>query len=230
VPRGSGLGTSSILGAAVVRALQRLAGRPDSVATVSDLVLNLEQMMTTGGGWQDQIGGLAPGVKFISSVPVTPLRLTIESVPVLPDVLREFHERFIIAFSGQERLAKNVLQIVVRRYLQRDRRLIEAVEGLVSLAKDARRALAVGALDDLGAILRDVWQLHQQLDPHCSNPAVDAMFREIDDLASGYKLAGAGGGGFMGVIGKTPEAAQRIRRTLANRGHGVKVYEARIAD
>ena len=54
-----------------------------------------------------------------------------------------------------------------------------------------------GFVAALGALLREVWALHQQLDPHCSNPAVDAIFRVVDDLAAGYKLAGAGGGGFM---------------------------------
>ena len=225
VPRGSGLGTSSILGAAVVAALQRLAGRDGCDARVSDLVLKLEQMMTTGGGWQDQVGGLVPGVKFTSSVPVTPLRLNIEPVPLLPEVLEEFQQRFVIAYSGQDRLAKNVLQIVVSRYLRRDGRVIRAIDGLVGLAREARKVLATGALDDLGLILREVWRLHQQLDPHCSNPGVDAIFRQVDDLALGYKLAGAGGGGFMGILAKTPEAAGMIRNRLEAFGQGVRVYK-----
>lgn len=230
VPRGSGLGTSSILGAAVVDALQKLSGGDDDYETISDMVLNLEQMMTTGGGWQDQIGGLVPGVKFVSSVPLTPLSLCIEPVPLLPEVHQELHQRLVIAFSGKERLAKNVLEIVVGRYLQRDNRLLEAIEGLVSLAQQARKSLAVGDLDNLGAILRQVWMLHQQLDPQCSNPDVDAILRSVDDLASGYKLVGAGGGGFMGVLAKDAEAAGRIRTRLTQYGHGVTVYDWDLAE
>lgn len=230
VPKGSGLGTSSILGAAVVSALQKLAQRPADPETVSDRVLNLEQRMTTGGGWQDQLGGLHPGVKFISSVPVRPLQLRTEPVPLLPDTVRELHERFVVAFSGQERLAKNVLQIVVGRYLRRDHRMIDAVEGLVELAREGRQLLSMGKLDQLGTLLREVWALHQQLDPHCSNPAVDAIFRSVDDLASGYKLAGAGGGGFMGILAKDPEAAQAIRTRLREHGHGLHVYDWTLHD
>lgn len=225
VPRGSGLGTSSILGAGVVAGLQRLAGRPSDPETVSDLVLNMEQRMTTGGGWQDQIGGLQPGVKFVSSVPVRPLSLKIEPVPLLPAVLEEFRRRFVLAFSGQERLAKNVLQIVVGRYLSRDQRVLEAIEGLVELAREGRQMLSMGRIDDLGGLLREVWALHQQLDPHCSNPGVDSLFRAVDDLSSGYKLAGAGGGGFMGILAKDAEAAGRIRRRLAEFGTTVRVYD-----
>ncbi len=225
VPRGSGLGTSSILGAAVVRALRRLAGRPADDQTIIDLVLQLEQMMTTGGGWQDQVGGLIPGVKLATCVPVHPLSIHIERVPLMPGTVEEFTRRFVVAYSGIDRLAKNVLQIVVGRYLQRDHGLIHAIESLVELAAAARDALALGALDTLGGILREVWMLHQQLDPHCSNPEVDALFAEIDDLAAGYKLAGAGGGGFMGILAKDAEAAGRIRKRLAAMGNGVQVYD-----
>ena len=229
VPKGSGLGTSSILGAAIMTALQELAGRPSDPATVSDLVLALEQVMTTGGGWQDQIGGLVRGVKFVSSIPSRPLQLNVQPVPLLPPVKDELRSRLVVAFSGQERLAKNVLQIVVGRYLQRDRRLIEAIEGLVWLARQARQALTMGDLDELGRILREVWALHQQLDPHCSSPAVDAIFHDIDGLASGYKLAGAGGGGFMGILAKSAEAAATIRKRLSGLGQGVQVYEWDLA-
>ncbi len=224
VPKGSGLGASSILGAAVLAALQRLAGRAADPHTVSDLVLVLEQRMTTGGGWQDQIGGLFPGVKLIESAPVRPLKLRIEPVPLMPAVQAEFESRLVVVFTGQERLAKNVLQLVVKRYLQRDRRILQSIRELVVLADDVQRALALGDLDGVGAILGEVWQAHQQLDPHCSNPTVDAMLRAVADLAVGAKLAGAGGGGFMGVLAKDAAAAARIAQVLPASFPGARVY------
>lgn len=229
VPKGSGLGTSSILGAAIIQALQRLAGRPDGNAIVSDLVLTLEQMMTTGGGWQDQVGGLWPGLKFIHSVPVTPIRLHVEPVYLFDEVRAEFEQRFVVAFSGVDRLAKNVLQIVVARYLRRDHTLIDIIEDLIGLARHAQKSFAVGRIDEVGMVIKEVWRLHQQLDPHCSNPAVDAIFREVHDLSVGYKLAGAGGGGFMGILAKDAEAAGRIRRKLRDFGHGVELYDWALA-
>ncbi|MBN1556948.1 MAG: hypothetical protein JW951_02240, partial [Lentisphaerae bacterium] len=173
VPRGSGLGTSSILGAALIRALQRLAGRPDDVRTVNDLVLLLEQRMTTGGGWQDQIGGLVPGVKCAATAPVRPMRVMVETIPLLPGIVDELEARFVLAFTGGERLAKNVLQIVVERYLRREWRVLAAIAGLVELADEGQQALALGDLDRAGEVMNEVWRLHQDLDPHCSNPGVD---------------------------------------------------------
>ncbi|MFO7870846.1 MAG: L-fucokinase [Kiritimatiellia bacterium] len=230
VPRGSGLGTSSILGAALMTALQRLAGRDTGIHAVSELVLMLEQRMTTGGGWQDQIGGLAPGVKCISSVPARPIRLEIEPVPLLPEIREELQKRFVVAFTGIERLAKNVLQIVVQSYLRRETRALDSIARLVKLADEGRTAFALGDFDRLGGIMAEAWHVHQELDPHCSNAEVDAVFHKIEDLSSGAKLAGAGGGGFMGILARDPGAARKIRRILSNMGHGVRVYDWEIAD
>ncbi len=229
VPRGSGLGGSSILAAALVAALQRLAGRPDDPRTVSDLVLVLEQRMTTGGGWQDQVGALWPGIKAISSVPSRPLTVRVEPITVPAAARLALEQRLVLVFTGQERLAKNVLQMVVRGYLRRDGRVLAALRNLAGLAGDAQQALSLGNLDSLGGILKEVWHAHQQLDPHCSNPAVDAMFRAVEDLAVGGKLAGAGGGGFLGVLAKDAESAQRIAGLLPQRFPGVRVYPWAVA-
>ncbi len=225
VPKGSGLGTSSILGAAVIRALQQLAGRPDDTATVSDLVLVLEQQMRTGGGWQDQVGGLVPGVKCVRTNPVRPLRMKIEDVPLLPAAIEELEARFVVAFTGKQRLARNILQLVVERYLRRDARTLAAIRGLVEFAEEGRAALAMGRLDDLGEVLSGAWSATQQLTPECSNPQIDALFREVEDLSVGGKLAGAGGGGFMGVLAKDAEAAARIRTKLTAADPALRVYD-----
>ncbi len=229
VPKGSGLGTSSILGAALVTALQRLAGRPDDPLTVSDLVLVLEQQMRTGGGWQDQVGGLVPGVKCIRTVPRRPLRLEIEPVPLRPMVREEFERRFVLIFTGQQRLARNILQRVVERYLRRDARTLAAIQELVELAAVGRSALAMGRLDDLGEVLHRAWSALQQLTPECSNPHVDALLREIEPWCVGGKLAGAGGGGFLGVLARDPGAADRIRAHFRQRNPPLQVYEWTLA-
>ncbi|MCX7818033.1 MAG: hypothetical protein N2652_02310 [Kiritimatiellae bacterium] len=230
VPKGSGLGTSSILGAAVMRVLQELAGRPADTRTVSDLVLVLEQRMHTGGGWQDQIGGLVGGVKCIRTLPRRPLRLEIERVPLRPSVREEFERRFVLVFTGQQRLARNILQLVVQRYLRRESRTLDAIRALVDIAAEARAALAMGRLDDLGAALAGAWAALQQLTPECSNPHIDALFREVEDLCVGGKLAGAGGGGFLGVLAKDPEAALRVRERLTALDPALRVYSWSLDD
>jgi fucokinase len=124
-----------------------------------------------------------------------------------------------------DRLAKNVLQIINRRYLQRDERALSAIERLVELADEGRQAVALGKLEDLGAVLGEAWRVHHQLDPHCSNLEVDAVFRAVEDWSCGGKLAGAGGGGFLGVMAKDEIAADRMRDCLSTMGSGVRVYD-----
>jgi hypothetical protein len=69
IPKGSGLGTSSIMGAVIVAALARVMGKALSPRELFHSVLRLEQALTTGGGWQDQIGGAVDGVKMIVTEP-----------------------------------------------------------------------------------------------------------------------------------------------------------------
>ncbi|KAJ1493776.1 hypothetical protein T484DRAFT_1767384, partial [Baffinella frigidus] len=60
LPKGSGLGTSSILSAAVLAAATRAAALTYSAEALVHGVLSVEQSMAVGGGWQDQTGGLFP--------------------------------------------------------------------------------------------------------------------------------------------------------------------------
>lgn len=101
VPRGSGLGTSSILAAAVVKGLLQITDGDESNENVARLVLVLEQLMGTGGGWQDQIGGLHPGIKFTTSFPGIPLRLQVIPLLASPQLIRELQQRLLVVFTGQ---------------------------------------------------------------------------------------------------------------------------------
>ncbi|KAG8391958.1 hypothetical protein BUALT_Bualt01G0241300 [Buddleja alternifolia] len=226
VPRGSGLGTSSILAAAVVKALLQITDGDDSNENVTRLVLVLEQVMGTGGGWQDQIGGLYAGIKFTSSFPGIPLRLQVNPLRASPQLIEELQQRLLLVFTGQVRLAHQVLQKVVIRYLRRDNLLVSSIRRLVELAKIGREALMNCDIDELGDVMLEAWRLHQELDPCCSNEFVDKLFAFSDTYCSGYKLVGAGGGGFALMLAKTAESAMKLRTLLTeNSEFDVKVYD-----
>ncbi|KAG6427218.1 hypothetical protein SASPL_111460 [Salvia splendens] len=229
VPRGSGLGTSSILSAAVVKALLQLTNGDDSNENVTRLVLVLEQVMGTGGGWQDQVGGLYPGIKFTSSVPGIPLRLQVNPLLAPPQLITELHQRLLVVFTGQLRLAHQVLQKVVIRYLQRDNLLVSSIRRLVELAKVGREALMNRDLGELGDVMREAWRLHQELDPYCSNEFVDALFAFADPYCQGCKLVGAGGGGFALMLAKSAESAKKLKQLLTeNPDFDVQIYDWEI--
>ncbi|KAH0728803.1 hypothetical protein KY284_004668 [Solanum tuberosum] len=229
VPRGSGLGTSSILAAAVVKGLLRITDGDESNENVTRLVLVLEQLMGTGGGWQDQIGGLYAGIKFTASFPGIPLRLQVIPLLASPQLIKELQQRLLVVFTGQVRLAHQVLHKVVTRYLQRDNLLVSSIKRLTELAKIAREALMSCDIDALGDIMLEAWRLHQELDPFCSNEFVDKLFAFCDHYCCGYKLVGAGGGGFALLLAKSAESAEELRHSLVNTSDfDVKIYGWKI--
>ncbi|KAK7397452.1 hypothetical protein VNO78_18624 [Psophocarpus tetragonolobus] len=229
VPRGSGLGTSSILAAAVVKGLLQIIDGDDSTENVARLVLVLEQLMGTGGGWQDQIGGLYPGIKCTSSFPGIPLRLQVVPLLASPQLISELQQRLLVVFTGQVRLAHKVLQKVVIRYLRRDNLLVSSIKRLVELAKIGREALMNCDVDELGEIMLEAWRLHQELDPFCSNEFVDRLFSFATPYCCGYKLVGAGGGGFALLLAKDAQRAKELTHRLEDDKHfDVKIYEWQI--
>ncbi|RDX96241.1 Bifunctional fucokinase/fucose pyrophosphorylase, partial [Mucuna pruriens] len=229
VPRGSGLGTSSILAAAVVKGLLQIIDEDDSTENVARLVLVLEQLMGTGGGWQDQIGGLYPGIKCTSSFPGIPLRLQVVPLLASPQLISELQQRLLVVFTGQVRLAHKVLQKVVIRYLRRDNLLVSSIKRLVELAKIGREALMNCDVDELGEVMLEAWRLHQELDPYCSNESVDRLFSLASPYCCGYKLVGAGGGGFALLLAKDTHCAMELRHSLEDEKHfDVKIYDWRI--
>jgi galactokinase/mevalonate kinase-like predicted kinase len=65
-----------------------------------------------------------------------------------------------------------------------------------------------------GQLVGKTWQQNQALDSGTNPPAVASLTQLVDDLCLGYKLPGAGGGGYLYMIAKDPEAAVRIRQIL----------------
>lgn len=129
----------------------------------------------------------------------------------------------------QVRLAHQVLQKVVIRYLQRDNLLVSSIRRLVELAKVGREALMNRDLDELGDVMQEAWRLHQELDPYCSNEFVDALFAFADSYCQGCKLVGAGGGGFALMLAKTAASAKKLKQMLTeNPDFDVQIYDWEI--
>lgn len=126
----------------------------------------------------------------------------------------------------QVRLAHQVLQKVVTRYLRRDNLLVSSIKRLVELSKIGREALMNGETDELGDIMLEAWRLHQELDPFCSNEFVDKLFAFAEPYCSGYKLVGAGGGGFALLLARNRHCAQELTQALEKSSDlDVKVYK-----
>ena len=214
VPKGSGLGTSSILGATVLAALARLTGTDHSLDELTARTSMLEQLMCTGGGWQDQLGGVVPGCKILRTESGSVQRPAVEPIDIPEAARRELDDRMILYYTGMQRLAANILQNVVGRYLARDPECVSIVHQLKSDAERMHAELTGGDIDAFARTLKDYWTLKQRLDAGASTPEIESLIDAVRDDLAGYELPGAGGGGFLLLIARDANAAARVRDTL----------------
>jgi fucokinase len=231
LPMGSGLGTSSILAATTLRALAEMLGVVLSEQQLSDFVMDLEQRMTTGGGWQDQAGAIYPGAKLVASGPGLRQRLRVQPVDWDPSRREEFESLLVLFYTGIRRIAKGLLQQVVGSYLARETATVQVLHSIKTLAGEMAYAMREGEWDYLGQLLDRHWALNQVLDPNTTNAPINALLALVRPYIRGAKLAGAGGGGFLMMLARSPEAASELRAALAehSRGAGGAVYGWKIA-
>ena len=214
LPHGSGLGTSSIAALALLRCLDLLQGRPASVENLSARVLYLEQMLTTGGGWQDQLGGGVPGMKLLETEPGPAQHPRITHVQLSPAMADQLSQRLLVCFVGEKRVAKNILRQIMGRYLSRVPAVVKVLHEIKDIARAMKAALEGDDLDEFGRLMARHWELNKALDEHSTTAHVEQLFAAMGDLIVGAKMAGAGGGGFMEIIAKDGAAASRIRQRL----------------
>ncbi len=214
IPRGSGLGTSSILSAAVVKALLDFTATGYDNETLYAAVLAIEQIMSTGGGWQDQVGGVTPGVKFSSSSPGLEQRIQVERLCLSEKTKAELNRRFVLLYTGQKRLAKSLLREVVGRYIANDPESVKAHDAIKKSALQMRAALERGDLDGFAAMMDRNWSFNSALSENMSNAATQRLLDAIDDLICAKYWCGAGGGGFLQVILKPECTKEDIRERL----------------
>ena len=197
LPTGSGMGTSSILAGALLSALGAAVGKRVGGASLVHLVLRVEQMMTTGGGWQDQVGGLLPGAKIARSAAALPLRVATAPIALPAGFAATLSRRLLLVFTGRQRLARNLLMDVLRRWAARPPEITRTVRALTANAEACAVALAEGDAERVGACLAKYWAHKVAMAPGCEPEFVRAMMHALAPLTAGQALCGAGGGGFL---------------------------------
>jgi len=217
VPKGSGLGTSSILAATLLAALHRLRGREATAGELIEQTLLLEQRLSTGGGWQDQVGGIVGGVKSTISTPGLPQRTVVEQLRLSDAQYAALQERLVVYFSGQQRLARDILRRVMGRWLAREPAVLGLMESLRRGAADLRSALLRGNWSVAGREIARYWQIKKDLYPGSTTPEVDVLMLELQEHYLAAGLAGAGGGGFAYFFCRDAAQARRLRQLLMER-------------
>ena len=181
---------------------------------ICNRTLILEQLLTTGGGWQDQYGGVLRGVKLLQT------HAGMEQSPLvrwLPDYLftgSEYQKCHLLYYTGITRTAKGILAEIVRSMFLNSTEHLALLGSMKSHAFDLYEAIQRGNFDEMGRLVGKSWKQNQALDSGTNPASVEAIIRQIDDYCLGYKLPGAGGGGYLYMVAKDPEAAVKIRAIL----------------
>ncbi|MEN8187459.1 MAG: bifunctional fucokinase/fucose-1-phosphate guanylyltransferase [Bacteroidota bacterium] len=214
IPKGSGLGTSSILASTVLGALSDFCGFDWSQNEISHRTLVLEQLLTTGGGWQDQYGGVLPGIKLLSTNSGSNQTPEIKWAPDFLFTRPENKATMLLYYTGITRTAKNILAEIVRGMFLNNSVNTAILKDIKLHALDTFDVLQRGNFDAFSDCVNLTWEQKQLLDKDTNPPEVRKLINSFKDYTAALSIPGAGGGGYIYIIAKDPEAAAKIRIIL----------------
>jgi D-glycero-alpha-D-manno-heptose-7-phosphate kinase len=216
-PPGSGLGGSSALVTAVVGALAMLADRDLTVAQVADLSYRIEREdLGISGGWQDQYAAAFGGFNLLefsrSGVRVRPIRLG-------RDAIAELNRNLVLCYTGAVRRNVGLIERQIEMHREGREDTILGMKRLQEMAFAMRHAIKAGDVATIGPLLTDAFQAKKQMNPFITDDTpIDRMLRgAVEAGATGGKICGAGGGGYL-LIAAAPATHANVRRALTALG------------
>lgn len=230
VPKGSGLGTSSIIAAGAVKAINQILNQNVEDDCIYAQVFLAEQLMSTGGGWQDQVGGLRGGLKYFTSKPGLYQAIHVENVQLDEKTKRELNARFALIFSGQRRLARNVLREEMNQCIRNDKSSMKAISKIREYCALMRFNLEKGDVTAFAGYVTKQFELVKTLDKGASNTCIEYIFDVCEDLIDGKSICGAGGGGFLQVILKKGVTKKQLTERMEQefKDCGVSVWDCEL--
>jgi D-glycero-alpha-D-manno-heptose-7-phosphate kinase len=223
-PPGSGLGTSSTLVVTILGAFTEWLKLPLGEYDIARLAYEIERVdLNMAGGKQDQYAATFGGVNFMEfskddKVIVNPLRIR-------NTYLNELAYSLLLYYTETSRLSSKIIEQQAANVVQNKVESIEAMHQLKHQAVMMKEALLKGDLDEVGRILDYGWHFKKQMADNITNDQLDIIYETAKKAgATGGKISGAGGGGFM--IFYCPENSRiRVRHALEQLGGKVQRYE-----
>lgn len=221
IPAGSGLGTSSVLAATVLGTINDFLSLGWDKNEICHKTLVLEQLLTTGGGWQDQFGGVLQGVKLLQTCKGFEQQPIVHWLPTDLYTQPEYQACHLLYYTGITRTAKTILAEIVQKMFLNDHDQVALLREMKAHSLQMYEAIQRNDFKEMGKLVGKTWLQNQAIDAGTNPLEVKKLTDLIDDLCLGYKLPGAGGGGYLYMVAKDPETAARIKVILnANRPNG----------
>ncbi|HEX2394501.1 MAG TPA: bifunctional fucokinase/fucose-1-phosphate guanylyltransferase [Bacteroidales bacterium] len=214
IPKGSGLGTSSILAATILGTLSEFCSLNWDNRVICHRTLILEQLLTTGGGWQDQYGGILPGIKLLESEPGIQEKISVRWMPDLLFTRPEYKDCWLLYYTGVTRIAKNILAEIVRGMFLNEGARLRIVDEIRQHAYQLAEAMQRSDYLLTAKMVARSWDLNNALDSGTNTPEIQTIIDRIRNHTIGFKLLGAGGGGYMLIAASDHAAALKIQEVL----------------
>jgi D-glycero-alpha-D-manno-heptose-7-phosphate kinase len=196
-PPGSGLGTSSTLVTAIVGAFAEWLSLPLGEYDLARLAFEIERVdLGMAGGKQDQYAATFGGINFMEfgsdgKVIVNPLRIKTK-------ILNELAYNIVLYYTETSRLSSKIIETQQNNVTGNNIKSIEAMHALKQTAIEMKDTLLKGNLDYIGTLLDKSWAQKKQMATGITNPLIDEIYETAMKAgATGGKISGAGGGGFM---------------------------------
>jgi D-glycero-alpha-D-manno-heptose-7-phosphate kinase len=196
IPPGTGLGSSSTVAVAIIKAISSLRGLKLSKHQIAELACSIEiEKLGMPIGKQDQFAAAFGGINALAferdGVVVRPLRL-------LPDVLERLERGILLFYTGVARDAARVLAEQNHATLNRAAVVMESLHAIKDMAVEVQRCLERGDLGRFGELLHASWEQKKRLASGISTSRIDECYETARRHgAAGGKITGAGGGGFL---------------------------------
>ncbi len=196
-PAGSGLGTSSTLVVAIIGAFTEMLRLPLGEYDIAHLAYEIERIdLKMAGGKQDQYAATFGGVNFMefygdNKVIVNPLR-------VKQQYLFELENNLLLYYTATSRESAKIIEKQSQNVVDKKGKSIEAMHQLKHQAQLMKEALLKGRLHEIGEVLDFGFQQKRQMAEGISNSFMEEIYETAKKAgATGGKISGAGGGGFM---------------------------------
>lgn len=223
-PPGSGLGTSSTLVVSILGAFVEWLKLPLGEYDIAHLAYEIERNdLGMAGGKQDQYSATFGGVNFMefsnnNKVIVNPLRIR-------EDYLIELSHNLLLYYTGMSRNSANIIQAQQRNVESGNESSIQAMQQMKAQALMMKEALLKGNLEKIGEILNYGWQYKKQMADEITNPLIEEIYETaLLNGATGGKISGAGGGGFMAFY-CPGNSRYKVAEALLKHGGIVQPYE-----
>ena len=223
-PAGSGLGTSSTLTVAILGAFAEWLRLPLGDYDMAHMAYEVERLeLRMAGGKQDQYAATFGGVNFMEfysndKVIVNPLRIK-------PKYLYELENNLLLYFTATSRLSSTIIEAQSRNVVDKNQQSIEAMHQLKEQSRMMKEAMLRGHVDEIGPILDFGFRYKKQMASGISNSMMDEMYESaLAAGATGGKISGAGGGGFM-MFYCPANTSYKVREALSQFGGVLRPYQ-----